>query len=82
MNPWQWFVKTFTTENDGGSARKLSAFFAVVIVGGYITYINTTPENVESILIIWLLFAVLCLGMVTFQQIIEFKNGKKDENKN
>lgn len=59
--------------NLGYSGRKLTALFAV-LMGAYITY--TLPLEVRlHALYSWQLLALLCLGIVTFEQIIKFKNG-------
>lgn len=76
----EWLAKSFSNDKDGGSARKLSAFYAVVVMCGIITNKYTTGDNAPTMLLIWLSFAGLCLGMVTVQQLIELKNGK-NENK-
>jgi len=80
-----WISKSFTADKDGGSARKLSAFYAVVLMAGYITLKKADANNSLYFLISWLIFAGVCLGMVTVQQLIEFKNGadkSKEETKN
>lgn len=81
MNPFKWLAKSFSADKDGGSARKLSAFYAVVLMAGFITIKKTDAANALYMLIAWLIFAGVCLGMVTIQQLIELKNGKKDEIK-
>jgi len=73
----KWISKSFTADKDGGSARKLSAFYAVVLMAGYITLQKSDANNSLYFLISWLIFAGVCLGMVTTQQLIEFKNGKE-----
>jgi len=79
-----WISKSFTSDKDGSSARKLSAFYAIVIMSGFITINKTDKDNASTMLGVWLLFAGVCLGMVTVQQLIEFIKGskieKKDEN--
>jgi hypothetical protein len=79
-----WISKSFTADKDGSSARKLSAFYAIVIMSGFITVAKTDKDNASTMLEVWLLFAGVCLGMVTVQQLIEFIKGskieKKDEN--
>ena len=78
-----WIGKSFSSDKDGGSARKLSAFYAVVLMAGFITIKKADANNSLYMLIAWLIFAAVCLGMVTAQQLIELKNGnptKKDEN--
>lgn len=74
-----WLFESFTNTKDGSSARKLSAFFAIVIMAAFVTIHFTTPANAENMVIIWLVFASLCLSLVTVQQVIELKNGKKDD---
>lgn len=79
-----WISKSFTADKDGSSARKLSAFYAIVIMSGFITIKKTDKDNASTMLEVWLIFAGVCLGMVTVQQLIEFikgsKTDKKDEN--
>ena len=74
-----WILNSLDTKTDGASARKLSAFFAIVVVSGYITFKYTDSRNVITLVIVWLVFASLCLGMVTAQQVIELKNGDKSK---
>ncbi len=67
-------IASFDNTTDGFSARKMSAFVAIV------TAIVTTfkfgnPESIELMLLIWLGFALLCLGIITVEQIIKFKYG-------
>ena len=64
----------------GYSARKLSALSAI-IAAYYVTYMFTNVEVLDYVLTAWLCFALLCLGIITAQQVIELKNGKKDEEK-
>lgn len=68
-------VASFNTEPGGFSARKLSAFFAVVIVAGSITHMHANPSNVEALVLIWLCFAMLCLGLITVAQLVELRTG-------
>ena len=69
-----YLLQSFTTENGGASARKLTAF-AAVLVAIYITYHYTDKDNVITMVIIWLSTGMLCLGLVTFAQLIQLKNG-------
>lgn len=58
----------------GFSARKLTAFaFMLLIV--YIHMVHVTPENAMEALIIDVCGILICLGIVSAQNIIEFKNG-------
>lgn len=66
---------TFDTTTKGYSSRKLSAFWAIVIMGGLITYRYVDVSNAIEMLTAWLVFGLLCLGIITVQNIINFKNG-------
>ena len=58
----------------GYSGRKLSAFIGVV-TAIYLTIFKMPAEHQLDSLVVWLSFSLLCLGIVTVQNIIEFKNG-------
>jgi len=71
---------SFKHNKDGASGRKLSAFWSIVVVSTFATYKYTTDNNLIEVLIIWLTFASICLGLVTIPELIKFlaelKNGK------
>ncbi len=73
---------SFKTNNNGLSGRKISAAWGVSIAATYVTYKHTTNENMLKVLIVWLVFSCVCLGLVTIPELIKFlaelKNGKKD----
>ena len=73
---------SFLNNKEGASGRKLSAFWAIVVVATFISYKYTSNENVLYMTITWLVFALVCLGLVTIPELIKFlaelKNGKKD----
>ena len=60
-------------QNEGLSARKLTAFFSIV-TGAYITICKLPESEQFNGLCVWLLLCILCLGIVTFEQIIKLKN--------
>ena len=62
------------------SGRKISGFVGVV-TGMVITAFNTKADNALYFLISWQVFALMCLGLITAQQLIEFKN-KTNEPQN
>ena len=73
------FITKLTASLDnhslGYSGRKLSAL-AGVLTGIYIT-IKLLPVDAQlHALYVWLLFSLLCLGIITIQNVIELKNGK------
>jgi hypothetical protein len=72
---------SFKHNKEGASGRKLSAFWAIVVVSTYISYKYTTTANVLEMTITWLVFALVCLGLVTIPELLkylaELKNGKE-----
>ena len=77
--------ESFKINDIGASSRKLSAFWAIVVVATFISYKYTSSANVFEMVIVWLLFACVCLGLVTIPELlkdlVELKKGKKDEPK-
>jgi len=58
----------------GFSARKLTGL-ASIIMGAYITICKLPIDAQLHALYAWQLLALLCLGIVTIEQVIKFKNG-------
>lgn len=71
-------INSFDNENAGFSARKLSAFVGVIL-SVFLSIKYCDKEILETVITIWLGFGLLCLGIITMQQIISFKNGNNDE---
>ena len=69
---------SFDNSKGGYSARKLSAF-AAVVTAIFITHKFTDANNLVTVLTIWLAFGLLCMGIVTAEQVIKFKNGNGNE---
>ncbi len=67
-------IKSFTTDSEGFSARKLSAFVGV-LTAIYITVKELPQETLLHALYAWLAFVLVCLGIVTIEQIIRLKEG-------
>ena len=65
---------SFNNHEKGASARKLTAFALIVMIV-YIHYKQLSADNAIEFLIIDLCGVFLSLGLVTFAQIIELKNG-------
>jgi hypothetical protein len=69
---------SFDNTPDGFSARKLSAFVGV-IVAIIATFKYVDEKVIISALMVWLVFAMMCLGIVTAEQILKFyKKGGDD----
>lgn len=65
---------SLTTNKDGYSARKLSAFlFMGLVVFIHAKYLSN--ESAYEFLIVDCAMILILLGIVTIQNIIEFKNG-------
>lgn len=70
------FLYTFTNDKRGNSARKTTAFALMVCVF-FIHVKFITVDSATNFLIIDLSFVALLLGVVTAQNLIELKLGKK-----
>ena len=68
-------IDSLKNNSNGFSGRKLSAFVGV-LTAIYLTIFKIPLENQLETLMVWLSFSLLCLGIVTVQNVIEFKNGK------
>lgn len=69
---------SFDNTPEGFSARKLSAF-AGVVVAIVATFMFVDEKVIISALGEWLIFAMMCLGIVTAEQILKFyKRGGDD----
>jgi hypothetical protein len=81
MNKVNDLWNSFKVSDGGASGRKLSAFWAIVVVATFISYKYTTSENVFEMVIVWLTFACICLGLVAIPELlkdlVELKNGNK-----
>jgi len=84
MKLFEKLIWSFDNSSSGFSARKLSAFAAIGIAA-YVTIYNCVvlaskiDESTMYIIGIWLVFALLCLGIVTAEQILRFKEGLNTE---
>jgi len=67
-------IDSLTTEQGGYSARKIVAYFGV-IMAGILSVKHTNHENADSIITTWLVFVSVCLGIVTASQLIQLKLG-------
>jgi len=67
-------LNSFKNDKAGYSGRKLSTFIGVA-TAIYLTIFKIPLENQLESLMVWLAFSLLCLGIVTVQNVIEFKNG-------
>lgn len=76
MKVLNYIFHSFTNSPEGFSARKLAAFTAV-ITAITVTFYFGAEGYVTELVLIWLAFGLLCLGIITIQQIIDFKNANK-----
>ncbi len=74
-------LKSFDNDQGGFSARKLTAFWFVILTT-YLEYKFVDFSNLEIVISTNLLLVLLCLGIVTFEQIIKFKSGSTNEKQN
>jgi hypothetical protein len=70
-------LASLDNHSKGYSGRKLTAVWSV-LVASYVTH--RLPEDMRlHALYAWQILALLCLGIVTFEQIIKLKNGGNNE---
>ena len=74
-------LDSFNNKAVGYSGRKLSAF-AGVVTGIYITAFQLPATQQINALYAWLTFALLCLGIITAEHVLKFKNGEKTDPTN
>ena len=70
-------LKSFSTEKGGYAARKLTAF-ALMICIAYIHFKFVDITIAVEVLIVDLSGVLLCLGLVTASNILELRNGPKN----
>ncbi len=83
MNPIiSKLIGSFDNKKDNGfSARKLTAFSLMICIA-YIHYKYVSESNAVDVLIIDLCGVSIMLGVITIQNVIELKNGGKNEPTN
>jgi len=70
-------VASFDNSAIGFSARKLSAFISVT-VAIVATFVYVDEKVITNTLIIWLTFALLCLGIITAEQVLRYFKDSND----
>lgn len=66
---------SFHNRPGGFSARKLSAFVGVTVCV-YVTIHFCTEKILVDVLMVWLMFSLLCMGIITIQQVMDLKSGR------
>jgi hypothetical protein len=75
----KWFLSSFDNTTNGMSARKVSAFHVMIIYTLSRTVFIFVVKDAWYLLlgsVLDTVFIMLLLGMITFEQIIKFKNGE------
>lgn len=67
-------ISSLDNHSQGFSGRKISAAIAVLTCV-VISLLYTEPANAVHMVMVWLCFAAICLGIVTIEQVIKLKNG-------
>lgn len=68
------YIEGFRKGNSGIMRRKAMSFFAMIFAASCSCKFGT-EHNVIELVTIWLCFAAVAIGMVTFEQIVQLKNG-------
>lgn len=74
-----YFLAGFDNYSRGASALKISAFWGIWIAM-IITIEYSTSRNLLNILVAWLLFILLCLGLIKSAQLVELVQSYKNGN--
>jgi hypothetical protein len=74
----QKILASFDNHQKGFSARKLSAFAMMWLIAYCHHFVDAS--NMVDVLMIDCAFVLLLLGIITMQQVVEFKNGNKPNN--
>lgn len=73
-------MSSFDNHSMGFSARKLSAFIAVMVaIYSTVHYVDGT--TIVNVLMVWLTFALMCLGIITAEQVLRFKGQQPEPEK-
>lgn len=70
-------INSLNNQDSGFSARKLTAF-ALMILIAYVHYKYVDLSNAIEAILIDLGGVLLLLGIITFEQILKFKNGNSN----
>ena len=70
-------INSLNNTDSGFSARKLTAFALMVLIA-YVHYKYVDLSNAIEAILIDLGGVLLLLGIITFEQILKFKNGTKE----
>ena len=74
---WNKIIGTLDNSKDGFSARKSTALWSIM-VATVLTYLLPKDAMLHA-LYAWQVLALLCLGIVTAEQVIKLKNGKDEQ---
>ena len=70
-------INSLNNTDSGYSARKLTAFSLMILIA-YVHYKYVDLSNAIEAILIDLGGVLLLLGIITFEQILKFKNGTKE----
>ena len=68
------YLDSFKNNDNGWSRRKCMAYFAMMNAA-YLSMKHTDDNNFYAVLVTWLVFGGLLIGIIAVADIIKFKNG-------
>jgi len=74
-----YFGSIFDNHSLGASMRKVIAFITGIVFAGWLHYKYVDTSNAFNFLVADLACALLCLGIITMEQVIKFKNGQSTD---
>ena len=70
----QNYLDSFKNGDSGWSRKKCMAYFAMMNAA-YLSIKHTDDNNFFTVLVAWLIFAGLLIGIIAMADVIKFKNG-------
>jgi len=78
---WNNYFQSFTGKDEGFLRRKMMSF-AGVWTAAALSWKYCDFANANYIISAWLLFSLLCAGLIIMQDIIKLKNGNNTNENN
>lgn len=71
LYPIKWFTSSLDNHTNGMSGRKATAFvITALIIHGHLKYVSAA--NFYDVLIVYVIFILILLGIITIEQVIKF----------
>ena len=79
FRPIKDLYNSLFNNEEGFSFRKIAAIFSIIVVAAKETYSIVSDVYKFYAVVSWLVFAAVCIGLVTIPDLIKFLNKTKEE---